>query len=115
MIAAGKTGLFKRLRVFAWTLATMGACSSSVPAQSLIPSQIVRFSPSVSMPARPVPAAVMPVSRPGATIGGGPFLVRNNIVWRPSGGYHHYQHNCTIGKAAEFSGVAFGEQNRITI
>jgi len=115
MIAAGKTGLFKRLRVFAWTLATMGACSSSVPAQSLIPSQIVRFSPSVSMPARPVPAAVMPVARPVATIGVAPVSVRNTVVWRPSGGYHHDQHNSTIENAVEFSETAFGQQYRMTI
>src|SRR5216683_125116 len=115
MIAAGNPSFFKRLRAFAWTVAAIGASSCTLPAQNLVPAQFVIFSPSVSMSARPVPAAVMPVARPVATIVVAPVPVRNTMVWRSSGSYHHDQHNSTFENVVEFSETAFGQQYRMTI
>ena len=115
MIAASNTNFVKRLRIFAWTLAAVGAFSCSLSAQSLMPAPFVMFSPSVSISAKPVPAGGMPVARPVAAIVVAPVPVRNATVWRPSGSHHHGQHNFPIENALEISETPFGQQYRVTI
>jgi hypothetical protein len=115
MMAARNTNFFKRLRMFICALAVGGAFSCPLRAQGLTPAQFIMFPPSVSMSARPMPAVVMPGARPISPIVAATVPFRNTTVWRPSGSYHHDQHNSPIENAVEISETPFGQQYRMTI
>jgi hypothetical protein len=115
MIAGDKIANFQRwLRMFAWALAAIGISSSPLAAQGIMRARFVVSSASVSMSAKPVPAAVIPVVEPVAMAVAASVEVRNTTIWEASGIYRD-NHNSTIEDRVEMSETPFGQQYQMPI